>query len=181
MVLYITLAQDSVFCIDLLQMSAHVFSLKVVGIMGYNSARLCVFPLLKPWVFGFNQSNCIGSCNWGSLVEDRKHGILQLERREFPCAQTFALQKLFFQGKVYVYDKVFKPNSTQEQVYMDAAYHIVQDVLSGYNGTIFAYGQTSSGKTHTMEVWLCCFFRKFCSLSLFSVVSGKMLMWPQQF
>lgn len=26
------------------------------------------------------------------------------------------------------------------------------DVLCGYNGTIFAYGQTSSGKTHTMEV-----------------------------
>lgn len=25
------------------------------------------------------------------------------------------------------------------------------DVLAGYNGTIFAYGQTSSGKTHTME------------------------------
>ena len=25
------------------------------------------------------------------------------------------------------------------------------DVLGGYNGTIFAYGQTSSGKTHTME------------------------------
>lgn len=54
-------------------------------------------------------------------------------------------------GKVYVYDKVFKPNSTQEQVYMSSSYHIVQDVLSGYNGTIFAYGQTSSGKTHTME------------------------------
>ena len=32
------------------------------------------------------------------------------------------------------------------------------DVLNGYNGTIFAYGQTSSGKTHTMEV---CFFCKF--------------------
>lgn len=28
----------------------------------------------------------------------------------------------------------------------------VADVLGGYNGTIFAYGQTSSGKTHTMEV-----------------------------
>ncbi|EPB74895.1 hypothetical protein ANCCEY_06011 [Ancylostoma ceylanicum] len=54
-------------------------------------------------------------------------------------------------GKVFVYDKVFKPNTTQEQVYMGAAYHIVQDVLSGYNGTVFAYGQTSSGKTHTME------------------------------
>ena len=29
------------------------------------------------------------------------------------------------------------------------------DVLDGYNGTIFAYGQTSSGKTHTMEVCVC--------------------------
>ena len=55
------------------------------------------------------------------------------------------------QGKPYVYDHVFEPNSDQEAVYMGAAYHIVQDVLSGYNGTVFAYGQTSSGKTHTME------------------------------
>lgn len=47
---------------------------------------------------------------------------------------------------------MFKPTSMQEEVYMGAAYHIVQDVLSGYNGTVFAYGQTSSGKTHTMEV-----------------------------
>lgn len=30
--------------------------------------------------------------------------------------------------------------------------HPPPDVLAGYNGTIFAYGQTSSGKTHTMEV-----------------------------
>ncbi|KAL3216860.1 hypothetical protein MRX96_032741 [Rhipicephalus microplus] len=54
-------------------------------------------------------------------------------------------------GKVYVYDKVFKPNATQEKVYNEAAKAIVKDVLMGYNGTIFAYGQTSSGKTHTME------------------------------
>lgn len=54
-------------------------------------------------------------------------------------------------GKVYMYDKVFKPNATQEKVYNEAAKAIVKDVLMGYNGTIFAYGQTSSGKTHTME------------------------------
>ncbi|CAH1790380.1 unnamed protein product [Owenia fusiformis] len=54
-------------------------------------------------------------------------------------------------GKIYVFDKVFKPNVTQEFVYTSAAKQIVLDVLSGYNGTIFAYGQTSSGKTHTME------------------------------
>ncbi|XP_036341261.1 kinesin heavy chain-like, partial [Rhagoletis pomonella] len=55
------------------------------------------------------------------------------------------------QGKVYLFDKVFKPNASQEKVYNEAAKSIVTDVLAGYNGTIFAYGQTSSGKTHTME------------------------------
>uniref|UniRef100_A0A8B9YNU0 Kinesin-like protein n=1 Tax=Bos mutus grunniens TaxID=30521 RepID=A0A8B9YNU0_BOSMU len=47
---------------------------------------------------------------------------------------------------------VFQSNTSQEQVYNDCAKKIVKDVLEGYNGTIFAYGQTSSGKTHTMEV-----------------------------
>ncbi|XP_028853362.1 kinesin heavy chain [Denticeps clupeoides] len=54
-------------------------------------------------------------------------------------------------GKPYVYDRVFPTNTTQEQVYNTCAKQIVKDVLGGYNGTIFAYGQTSSGKTHTME------------------------------
>ncbi|RMB88148.1 hypothetical protein DUI87_35484 [Hirundo rustica rustica] len=55
-------------------------------------------------------------------------------------------------GKPYVFDRVFPPNTTQEQVYHACAMQIVKDVLAGYNGTIFAYGQTSSGKTHTMEL-----------------------------
>ncbi|XP_026128549.1 kinesin heavy chain isoform X1 [Carassius auratus] len=54
-------------------------------------------------------------------------------------------------GKPYVFDRVFPTNTTQEQVYNTCAKQIVKDVLGGYNGTIFAYGQTSSGKTHTME------------------------------
>ncbi|XP_056378934.1 kinesin-1 heavy chain [Hyla sarda] len=54
-------------------------------------------------------------------------------------------------NKPYVYDRVFASNTTQEQVYNACAKAIVKDVLEGYNGTIFAYGQTSSGKTHTME------------------------------
>uniref|UniRef100_A0A8C5FQI5 Kinesin-like protein n=1 Tax=Gadus morhua TaxID=8049 RepID=A0A8C5FQI5_GADMO len=55
-------------------------------------------------------------------------------------------------GKPYVFDRVLPPNTVQEQVYDTCAKQIVKDVLGGYNGTIFAYGQTSSGKTHTMEV-----------------------------
>src|SRR6218665_980520 len=50
-----------------------------------------------------------------------------------------------------MFDKVLKPNASQEHVYEQSAKPIVKDVLAGMNGTIFAYGQTSSGKTHTME------------------------------
>uniref|UniRef100_A0A8C6Y430 Kinesin-like protein n=1 Tax=Naja naja TaxID=35670 RepID=A0A8C6Y430_NAJNA len=55
-------------------------------------------------------------------------------------------------SKPYAFDHVFQSHTSQEQVYNDCAKKIVKDVLEGYNGTIFAYGQTSSGKTHTMEV-----------------------------
>ncbi|XP_069007254.1 kinesin-1 heavy chain-like [Embiotoca jacksoni] len=54
-------------------------------------------------------------------------------------------------GKPYYFDHVFQSNTTQVQFYNAVAQKIVKDVLDGYNGTIFAYGQTSSGKTHTME------------------------------
>lgn len=69
----------------------------------------------------------------------------------YPKFPTGTEDSINLGGKIYVFDRVFKPNTTQEQVYKGAAYHIVQDVLNGYNGTVFAYGQTSSGKTHTME------------------------------
>ena len=35
-----------------------------------------------------------------------------------------------------------------------AAKPVVEDLFRGYNGTIFVYGQTSSGKTHTMMVMI---------------------------
>lgn len=41
-------------------------------------------------------------------------------------------------------------NSTQRSVYDESAFPLVESVLEGYNGTIFAYGQTGCGKTHTM-------------------------------
>lgn len=53
--------------------------------------------------------------------------------------------------KDYVFDRVFGPESRQEDVYKYAAEPIIQSIVDGYNGTVFAYGQTGSGKTHTME------------------------------
>ena len=41
-------------------------------------------------------------------------------------------------------------DSSQKQIYDETAFPLVESVLNGYNGTIFAYGQTGCGKTHTM-------------------------------
>lgn len=52
--------------------------------------------------------------------------------------------------KSFAYDAVFPESSEQAQVYSKAAYSLVEHVLEGYNGTVFAYGQTGCGKTHSM-------------------------------
>lgn len=44
----------------------------------------------------------------------------------------------------------FEPNCQQINVFNQAALPIIESVLEGYNGTVFAYGQTGTGKTHTM-------------------------------
>ena len=48
------------------------------------------------------------------------------------------------------FDYIFPPTSTQKEIYESSSKEIIASVLQGYNGTIFAYGQTSSGKTYTM-------------------------------
>ncbi|CAL8070419.1 unnamed protein product [Orchesella dallaii] len=55
------------------------------------------------------------------------------------------------QPKSFSFDHVFPPTASQDEVYNAIASPIVQNVLDGYNGTIFAYGQTGTGKTFTME------------------------------
>ena len=49
------------------------------------------------------------------------------------------------------FDRIFPPSSTQEDIYSFGVKEIIDSVLNGYNGTVLAYGQTSSGKTYTME------------------------------
>ena len=54
-------------------------------------------------------------------------------------------------ARTFRFDHAFPPDSTQSEIYHRIGVPVVQSVLEGYNGTVFAYGQTSSGKTHTME------------------------------
>ncbi|XP_019381630.1 PREDICTED: centromere-associated protein E isoform X2 [Gavialis gangeticus] len=52
--------------------------------------------------------------------------------------------------KSFIYDRVFHSHDGTENVYEGVAVPIIKSAVQGYNGTIFAYGQTASGKTYTM-------------------------------
>jgi kinesin family protein 3/17 len=52
--------------------------------------------------------------------------------------------------KEFSFDSVFGPETSQESIYQITASDIVESVIKGFNGTIFAYGQTGAGKTYTM-------------------------------
>ncbi|GKV41505.1 hypothetical protein SLEP1_g49026 [Rubroshorea leprosula] len=51
----------------------------------------------------------------------------------------------------YTFDRVFSPDCSTRQVYEQGAKEVALSVVSGINSSVFAYGQTSSGKTFTMS------------------------------
>lgn len=53
--------------------------------------------------------------------------------------------------KSFTFDAIYDWNSKQRDLYDESFRDLVQAVLDGFNGTIFAYGQTGTGKTYTMQ------------------------------
>eukprot|EP01083_Nonionella_stella_P273918 929559_1 len=53
--------------------------------------------------------------------------------------------------KKFTFDRVYGQSATQEEVFTQTVVPMVDEVLQGFNCTIFAYGQTGTGKTYTME------------------------------
>ena len=50
----------------------------------------------------------------------------------------------------FKFDKIFTKEVTSEKIYLDICQDVIKGFLKGINGTIFTYGQTTSGKTYTM-------------------------------
>jgi Kinesin motor domain len=74
------------------------------------------------------------------------------ETEECVAIDTTAMQ-VFMKSKPnikFTFDAVFDWNCIQKDVYESTGYDIANGVLEGFNGTIFAYGQTGTGKTHCM-------------------------------
>ncbi|XWS67011.1 hypothetical protein CRYUN_Cryun05aG0249500 [Craigia yunnanensis] len=69
-------------------------------------------------------------------------------KREVTVLQNVANKQV---DRVFTFDKVFGPKAQQRTIYDQAIVPIVNEVLDGFNCTVFAYGQTGTGKTYTME------------------------------
>lgn len=52
--------------------------------------------------------------------------------------------------QAFAFDRVFDENTTQGDVYDATTKNLIDSVLDGYNATVFAYGATGCGKTHTI-------------------------------
>jgi kinesin family member 11 len=53
--------------------------------------------------------------------------------------------------RTFTFDGAYGPDKDQEAIYEGVVRPIVSEALGGFNCTIFAYGQTGTGKTHTMQ------------------------------
>ncbi|XP_052801351.1 kinesin-II 95 kDa subunit-like [Mya arenaria] len=71
-----------------------------------------------------------------------KKGIIELKNPKLSAAEP---------KKTFTFDSVYDWNSKQRDLYDETFRDLVDNVLQGFNGTIFAYGQTGTGKTFTMQ------------------------------
>ena len=81
-------------------------------------------------------------------VQDNRECVV----RVFPSKGEVNVQRSSDEvPKIFTFDSVYDVSSSQEGIFTELAYPIIENVLEGYNGTIFAYGQTGTGKTHTIS------------------------------
>ena len=76
-------------------------------------------------------------------ISSNSSGSLREKETRLRYAETLGPQSFSF-------DFIYGPESTSQQIYYEVSRPIIHRVLNGFNGTIFMYGQTTSGKTYTM-------------------------------
>ncbi|KAL1869458.1 hypothetical protein VTK73DRAFT_3073 [Phialemonium thermophilum] len=86
------------------------------------------------------------------VVDDR---CLVFDPPEDNPVQKFSRSVVPSSGKrvkdqVFAFDRIFDENATQTDVYEGTTKNLLDSVLDGYNATVFAYGATGCGKTHTI-------------------------------
>ncbi len=77
------------------------------------------------------------------------HTITKLSKYQYIVFTQIDAEK---ETSDYTFDRVYGPDTKQIEIFETAARPLVKGAMDGYNGTLLCYGQTSSGKTFTMEV-----------------------------
>ncbi|KAF5100908.1 hypothetical protein DV451_002383 [Geotrichum candidum] len=70
----------------------------------------------------------------------------RMQRAAFPKSSATRIREHRF-----VFDRLFDEEAAQEEVYANTTRPLLDSVLDGYNATVFAYGATGCGKTHTIS------------------------------
>ncbi|KAM6996886.1 kinesin-like protein KIF11 isoform 4-T4 [Tautogolabrus adspersus] len=88
---------------------------------------------------------------FNTMERKSSHGVIDCEpSRKEVLVRTGGMNDKAAR-KTYTFDMVFGPAAKQIDVYRSVVCPILDEVIMGYNCTVFAYGQTGTGKTFTME------------------------------
>ncbi|XP_052262802.1 kinesin-like protein KIF19 isoform X2 [Dreissena polymorpha] len=108
----------------------------------YPSSRVTVCTRIRP----MNEDEILfGATCIAHKVEDRM--LVLMDPMEDP---EDILRANRTREKQFVFDTCFDGSSTQEDVYKSSTKFLIDNVVTGYNATVFAYGATGAGKTYTM-------------------------------
>ncbi len=79
-----------------------------------------------------------------SAVETRDGSLIRVD-----MAQKVGIEPPKWKG--FPFDVVYGVRSEQKRIYDESVASFIDKLIQGFNSTVFAYGQTSSGKTHTVR------------------------------
>ncbi|PPR84709.1 hypothetical protein GOBAR_AA36002 [Gossypium barbadense] len=120
------------------------------------SSRRSVTPTSRSLYRDFDDDNDSGRVRVAVRLRPRNAEDLLSDADFADCVELqpelkrLKLRKNSWSSESYRFDEVFTETASQKRVYEVVAKPVVESVLSGYNGTVMAYGQTGTGKTFTL-------------------------------
>ncbi|GAA0141699.1 microtubule binding motor protein [Lithospermum erythrorhizon] len=113
----------------------------VLGGRGGEGSRILVFVRLRP--MGKKEKDSGARC-CVRIVNKRDVYLTELGNEN----DYLRLKRI--RGRHFTFDASFPESTTQLEVYSTTTAELVEAVLQGRNGSVFCYGATGAGKTHTM-------------------------------
>ncbi|XWS75191.1 hypothetical protein CRYUN_Cryun01aG0064100 [Craigia yunnanensis] len=121
-----------------------------------SSSRRSVTPTSRSHSRDFDDDNDPGRVRVAVRLRPKNAGDLLSDADFADCVELqpelkrLKLRKNNWSSESYKFDEVFTETASQKRLYEVVAKPVVESVLSGYNGTVMAYGQTGTGKTFTL-------------------------------